>query len=77
MINWPDNPTFGQEHSQEGQTWEWDGVVWFIPPGQGGGGLPPIIPADQGKALVVNSAATPEWGAEIDNDSQKINGGNF
>ena len=76
-INWPDNPTSGQIHTEEGQSWEWDGVVWSILVGTSSGTLPPSTVGDAGEALVVNAAGAPEWAAPIDSVNQILDGGGF
>lgn len=28
MINFPSNPTIGQQHTYQSKTWSWTGVAW-------------------------------------------------
>ena len=39
-INWPNSPTEGTTHSEQGQTWTYTGGVWVTSSGGDGGFLP-------------------------------------
>jgi hypothetical protein len=44
-LNFPPTPNVGDQHTEQGKTWEWDGTAWVIQSG-GGSTLPPQIVAD-------------------------------
>ena len=50
-LNFPNAPTLGQTHTQNGVVWEWNGVFWAVVPGDAGaapihiGPTPPADPA--------------------------------
>lgn len=73
-INWPNAPTDGQRHTEQGQTWEWNATagVWTIVAGTDAEFLP-ITGGTVTGPLVANDSLTVNNGF-VSNDATTLNG---
>jgi len=72
-LTFPTNPTPGQEHTDGGSTWVWDGISWNLKPAAAGGvtevtGVAPVV--------VANGTTTPAVSVTVGTAAGTVAAGN-